>query len=331
MALNGIKAPTLSDLAKRLDPKGKVDIIVEMLSETNEILEDMPFVEGNLPTGHKTIVRTGLPAASWRKLNYGVPQSKSATQPVIDTCGMLEAYAEIDKSLADLNGNKAAFRLSEDRAFLEAMNQEMAVTLFYGDTGKTPEKFLGLSPRFNTRNPAKAKTAENIIDAGGVAANSLTSAWLVAWGDQTVHGIYPKGTKAGFQHEDLGQVTLNDEVGGRYEGYRTHYKWDIGLTVRDWRYVVRVANIDLATVKDEDLIEVMVRAVETLPNHKLGKPVIYVNRQLRTRLRNAFRRGGNVNLSLAEVGGKQVIAFDEVPVKLCDALTNVEAQILGNP
>ena len=327
MALNGIKAPTLSDLAKRLDPKGKVDIIAEMLCDTNEILEDMPFVEGNLPTGHKTIVRTGLPAASWRKLNYGVPQSKSTTQPVIDTCGMLEAYAEIDKSLADLNGNKAAFRLSEDRAFLEAMNQEMATTLFYGDTGKTPEKFLGLTPRFNTLNSAKAKTAKNVINAQGTNPASLTSAWLVAWGDQTVHGIYPKGSKAGFQHEDLGQVTLTDTAGGRYEGYRTHYKWDLGLTVRDWRYVVRVANIDLDAISDEALIEAMVQAVETPPNHKMGNSVIYANRALRTRLRNAFRRGQNVNLSLNEAGGKQVLSFDEVPVKLCDAITTTEAVV----
>ncbi len=34
-------------------------------------------------------------------------------------CGMLETYSEIDKALADLNGNTAAYRLSEDRAFLE--------------------------------------------------------------------------------------------------------------------------------------------------------------------------------------------------------------------
>ncbi|UQZ90841.1 hypothetical protein C4J81_17150 [Deltaproteobacteria bacterium Smac51] len=329
MPLVGVKFPTLGDVAKRTDPNGKIDVIVEMLTQTNEILEDMPFIEGNLPTGHKTIVRTGLPTASWRKLNYGVPQSKSMTQPVIDTCGMLEAYAEIDKDLADLNGNTAAFRLSEDRAFLEAMNQQMAETLFYGDTAKHPERFLGLSPRYSTLNKNRAKTAENIIDAGGTAANALTSAFLVCWGEQTAHGIYPKGSKAGFQHTDKGQVTLEDAEGGKYEGYRTHYKWDIGLTVRDWRYIVRLANIDLKTVTDEDLIEYMVAAVETLPDQKMGRPVFYMNRQLRTRLRNAFRRGTNVNLSLGEVGGKHVISFDEIPVKRCDSLVNTEARVIA--
>ena len=49
---------------------------------------------------------------------------------VTDSIGMLETYAEVDKSLADLNGNTDEFRLSEDRAFIEAMNQAMAQTLF---------------------------------------------------------------------------------------------------------------------------------------------------------------------------------------------------------
>ena len=127
--------PTLADVIKRTEPgvnggPGKIATIVEMLTETNEILQDMTYVEGNLPTGHKTTIRTGLPSAAWRMLNYGVQPSKSDTAQITDACGMLEAYAEVDKALVELNGNAAAFRLSEDRAFLEAMNQEMASTLF---------------------------------------------------------------------------------------------------------------------------------------------------------------------------------------------------------
>lgn len=329
MATVGTQAATLTDIAKRLDANGKIDTIVEMLNETNEILDDMKFVEGNLPTGHKTTMRTGLPQAAWRLLNYGVPQSKSTTQQVMDTCGMLEAYAEVDKSLADLNGNTGAFRLSEDRAFLEAMNQEMARTLFYGDTSKTPERFTGLAPRYSTLDPKKAATAENVIDAGGTAANKLTSIYLVCWGENTIHGIYPKGSKAGFQHTDKGQQTLKDDNGGQYEGYRTHYKWDIGLTLRDWRYVVRVANIDLATITDDQLIEVLIRASEALPDQKLGNPVFYMNKQVRTRLRLARLNKENVRLSFDNVEGKKVMNFDEIPVKRCDAIMNTEARVIA--
>ncbi len=327
MAVIGETVATLGDIAKRLDANGKIDKIVEMLGQTNEILDDMMFKEGNLPTGHKTTIRTGLPSAAWRLLNYGVPQSKSKTQQITDTCGMLEAYAEVDKDLADLNGNTGEFRLSEDRAFLEAMNQEMARTLFYGDTSKNPERFLGLAPRFSGLDKTKAPTAVNVIDAGGTGSN-LTSIWLVCWGDQTVFGIYPKGSKAGFQHNNKGQVTLEDKDGGKYEGYRTHYKWDIGLVVRDWRYVVRIANVDLATITDEKLIEVLIEASELLPDQRLGRAVFYMNRRTRTKLRNAKLNKKNVELTPDNVAGKKVLSFDEIPVKRCDAIELVEKQVV---
>ncbi len=303
---------------------------MELLSETNEVLDDMLFQEGNLPTGHRTTIRTGLPEVAWRLLNYGVPQSKSQTQQITDTCGMLEAYAEMDKALADLNNNTAAFRLSEDQAFLQAMNKAQASTLFYGDTAKHPERFLGLAPRFATLDKTKAATAENVIDAGGTGAD-LTSIWLVAWGANTVFGIYPKGSKAGFQHTDLGEVTLqmtlpNGQV-GQYQGYRTHYKWDIGLVVRDWRYIVRIANIKLSSITDDNLIKFMIQASELLPDEKLGRPVWYMNRSARTRLRLAKTNKSNVQLTPETVEGKKVLTFDGIPVKRCDGITSTESAI----
>lgn len=326
MATIGVQAATLADVAKRLDAAGKVDKITEILTQTNEVLEDMLFVQGNLPTGHKTTIRSGLPEPAWRMLNYGVQPSKSATMQVTDTCGMLEAYAEVDKALADLNGNTSAFRLSEDKALLEAMNQEMARTVFYGNTAQNPERFLGLSPRYAEKDPARAENAVNVLDAGGTGS-ACTSIWLVAWGDSTVHGIYPRGSKAGFQHNDLGEVTLTDAQGGRYQGYRTHYKWDIGLTVRDWRYIVRIANIPAGNLAAAKLLDLMVQASEVLPTKNLGRPVFYMNRQVRTALRMQMVNKANVYLSLADVAGKQVLTFDEIPVRRCDAILNTEAAI----
>ncbi len=138
-----------------------------------------------------------------RLLNYGVQPSKSTTVQVTDSVGMLETYAEVDKSLADLNGNTAEFRLSEDRAFIEAMNQQMAQTLFYGDSSVNPQQFMGLSSRYSSLS---AGNAQNIIDAGGTGTDN-TSIWLVVWGENTVHGIFPKGQKAGIQMEDKGRDT----------------------------------------------------------------------------------------------------------------------------
>jgi hypothetical protein len=323
--------PTLIDVAKRTDPSGKIDTIVELLNLTNEVLDDMTFIEGNLPTGHRTTVRSGLPSATWRRLNYGVQPSKATTVQVTDSCGMLEAYAEVDKALADLNGNTAEFRLSEDRAFIEAMNQTMASTLFYGNTGTDPEKFMGLAPRFNALSGIEC--AQNIIN-GGTNDTDNTSIWLVVWGPNTVHGIYPKGSTAGLSHQDLGEVTLMDSANpaGRYQGYRTHYKWDLGLTVRDWRYVVRIANIEVSDIlKDAssgaDLVDLMVQALEIVPNLSAGRPAFYCNRTISSWLRRQIIKKSNVNLALDTVAGRKVLNFDGVPIRRCDSIVNTESAL----
>lgn len=323
--------PTYIDLANRLDPKDKVAVVIELLEETNEILPDMAVMEGNLITGHQTVVRTGLPDVTWRLLNYGVPNSKSQSKPITDVTGMLEAYAEVDKDLAMLNGNTAAFRMSEDKAFLESMNQQMAETLFYGNVAVDPEKFTGLAPRYSELSVADdTKSGYNIIDAGGTGSDN-TSIWLVVWGDK-VHGIYPKGSTGGWMHEDLGQQTLEDAAGGKFEGFRSHYQWKNGLTVRDWRYVIRIANIDWsATITDTsapDLVKFMIDALEQIPNLGAGRPAFYMRREIRTALRHQIRTDSNVNLTVDTVEGKRVVMFDEIPVRRVDQLLATEARIV---
>src|SRR6266700_4926676 len=175
MAAIGSLALTYADWAKRLEDGYRVANIVELLSQTNEILDDLMVVEGNLPTGHKTTVRTGLPQATWRLLNTGVPNAKSTTAQIIDACGNLETYSVIDKDIADLNGNTLEFRLSEVKAFLEGMSQQVATTLIYGNQSANPERFTGLAPRYSTITASSSQTAVNVIDAGGTTANTQTS------------------------------------------------------------------------------------------------------------------------------------------------------------
>ena len=331
MATLASNNPTLLDVSKRLDPNGKIDSIVELLAAQNEVLQDMTFVEGNLATGHKTTVRTGLPTPTWRKLYGGVQPGKSTTAQVTDACGMLEAYAEVDKALADLNGNTAAFRLSEDAAHIEGMAQEHAQTLFYGNEGSEPEAFTGLAPRYNSLS---AQNSDNIIDAFSGSGGDLTSIWLCVWGNQTGHGIYPKGSLAGLQMTDKGQVTIEnvDGAGGRMEGYRTHYRMDAGLSIRDWRYFVRVANIDISELNTlantKNLITWMIQASERIPALGKGRACFYLNRGLREKLRLGILEKISSNLTWETVEGKRVMTFDDIPVRRTDALINTETRVV---
>lgn len=333
----GQTALTLLDWAKRLDPNGKVDKVVEILSVQNEMLDDMLWLEGNLPTGHKTTIRTGLPNVAWRQLYQGVQPSKSTTKQVTDTCGMLEAYSEIDVELAKLNGNTPEFRLSEDKPFLEAINIEQGRTAIYGDVETNPEKFVGLAPRYNTVNPATAATAANVIDAGGTGSDN-TSIWLVVWGDNTVHGIFPKGSKAGIEHEDLGQQTAIDPGNnGYFQVYRGHYIWKCGLVVRDWRYVVRICNIDVSDLNtagdntgdvSANLMKHMVWAYNKIPNIRAGKAAWYANKEVKSALDVKALGKANLMLTYERLqDGVPLTSFMGVPIRRCDVILNTEARL----
>lgn len=326
--------PTLADVAKRTDPSGGIDGIVELLTQDNEVLLDMIWVEGNLPTGHRTTIRSGLPTPTWRKLYGGVQPSKSTTVQITESCGSLESYAEVDKAVADLNGNTKAFRLSEEKAFLESMSQEMAATLLYGNDAIDNAKFTGLSARFSS---LAAESGQNIIDAGGTGSDN-TSIWLVGWGQNTIAGIYPKGQMGGLEHKDLGEVTVEnaDGAGGRMQAYRSYYKWQCGIAVRDWRYVVRIANIDvsdLSTGADpvaarKRLVDHMVKATELIQSVTNCKPAFYMNRTVRSALRQGILDKISNNLNWENVGGNMVLMFDEVPVRRVDRILNTEARVV---
>lgn len=331
---------TLVDWAKRIDPDGRVPVVAELLSQSNEILQDCMFKEGNLPTGERVVIRTGLPTVYWRALNQGIPSSKSTTVQVDEACGMLEARSEVDKDLAMLNGNTAQFRLSEDSAFLEAMNQAQASCLFYGNPGYDPKQFLGLAPRYS--DLSGPNNAQNIISAGGSDATTNTSIYLVVWGDNTVYCPFPKGSKAGLIHEDLGEQTVYNSDGTRMQALSTRYQWKNGLVVKDWRYVVRICNIDTAALMAQTgtqaitaatiIVKLMARALDRIPNMAMGRAAFYMNRTVHSGLQLMAMDKNQYVLSiqkgLSEFGTPMAWTdFLGIPLRKVDAICNTEAVV----
>lgn len=333
MAVIGNNILTLLDWAKRIDPDGAIPEIVELLAQTNEILLDMLWMEGNLPTGHRTTVRTGLPSVFFRLLNQGVQPSKSTTAQIDEAIGILEAWSEVDLEIAALNGNTAAFRLSEAQAFIEAMNIQMSSTIFYGNSAVNPEQFTGLSPRYSAISGAA--NGSNIVSGGG-AASVNSSVWLVAWGAQTCHGIFPKGSQAGVAHKDHGEQTVETQaqIGGtRMRAFQDQWIWKAGIALKDWRYVVRGANIDttnlVAQTAAADLVKQMIKMTHRIPFAKLGKPVLYMNRTvfefLDIQRRDDVQAGGQLNFEV--VDGQRTPFFRGIPIRICDALLQTEATV----
>lgn len=320
---------TLADLAKRQKKDGSIDKIVELLSAQFSFLNYLPWVASNDGTGHKTTVRSGLPKGTWRNLNYGVQPEKSTTVQIRDVTGMLESYAVVDKALVSISKDKTGFMLSEHKAYIEGMSQTMATQMIYGDATVDPEKITGLAPRYSSKT---AENGVNIIDAGGTGSDN-TSIWILCLGEDTIHGIYPDGTVGGLKVGATKEETLTDAAGGLYEGYRTHYSWFAGLTVRDWRYGVRIANIDVSDLTKNattgaDLVDLIVQGIEMLPDEASGRMVILCNRTIRSMLRRQISNKDNVWLSMDEVGGKKVLSFDLIPVERVTAILNTEARVV---
>lgn len=339
---------TQLDWAKRLDPNGSTSAVAEILSKSSPMVRDMLWKEGNLPTGHRAAIRTGLPSATWRRFNQGVPRAKSTSAQIDFGMGMLEIYSEVDKSLADLNGNTAPFRLSEAKAFIEGMTQQMEDQVLYG-TVSNPAAFMGIAPQLSTMVAANANSAVNVIDGGGSSTDN-TSIYLVGWGGETVFGIFPKGSKAGLQHQDLGEQTLLDQTDStrQFQGYRDHYKWDAGLVVKDWRFIARAANIDvsdLAGSSPANVARLFTRLIYKLPSlagsmvdegGETGetfsgvKPIFYANRAVLTWASIQAQEKTNMGFTTTKSAqGGPVTEFWGIPIHLSDHILNTEAEVPG--
>jgi hypothetical protein len=346
MAVIGNTALTLADWAKRVDDDGRMATVVDLLSQTNQMMDDMLWVEGNQTSGHKTTVRTGLPQGTWRQLYQGVQPSKSTTAQITEACGNLEGYSELDKDLADLNGNTAEFRLSEESGFYEGMTQQVQSAFLYANSLNTPAQIMGLAPRYNTVNVANAQSANNVIDMGGTGSTNC-SIWVVGWGPNSVHGIFPKGKIAGLQMVDLGDDVKVLSDGSMFRVYRSHFKWECGLAVRDWRYVVRMCNIDVTLLNGSsaaNLINGLTSAFHRFPTAPAStriatdptKPsgvfgatrfAIYCNRQVAAALDRQAMNKTNMLLRIDEWDGQPVTTFRGVPIRVVDRLLSTEARI----
>jgi len=326
MATIGTDLPNMSDLMKGLDPDGAVATVVEALTKRNPVLEDMVVKEGNLTTGHRVTTRVGLPSVGWRRYNEGVAISKGKKGQYDEACGQLEGMSAVDVKLARLGGNEAAFRASEDMAFVQSMNNELSTGVFYHSTKTAPEKFMGLSPRLDsTTGPWGGQI---VFSTAGANGNDNASLWLVCWGPESVYGIYPKGTQGGLVPDDLGKQLWDDGSGKKYRAWVTHWSWDFGLVVQDARQLVRIGNIDLGQIaaNTDELVDAAISAYYRIFDPQIGRLVFYTNRTVATYLhKQAKNATKNSTLSIETVAGRPITSLLGIPIHVTDALGSTEA------
>lgn len=322
----------LIDVYKQKDPKGQVVPVIEILNEMNPVLDDAVAVECNNGTKHMHTVRGGLPSVTWGKLYQGIPNDKAHTVQVEDTTGFVEGRSTVDVRLLALSKNPGAIRLNEATAYLEAISQEIADKVFYGNTASDPEQFMGLAPRFNSLSAANGN---QIIDAGGTGSDN-TSIWFVTWGDRQCQLLYPEGTQAGVKREDHGKQRVLDSNGNAYYAMEETFTWHVGLAVKDWRYVARIANIDVSDMEagTVDLYKFMRKAYWALQSRRVagGKQCIYCSRSVMEALdalgTNAGSTDNFIRLTSSEVEGKEVLKYRGIPIRETDAILGTEDRVV---
>lgn len=328
--MNIIQNPTLHDVMARLDPNGNEAKVIEIMNQTSDIFDGMVFTEANSITSHRTTVRSGLPDATWRKLYQGVQPSKSTVDSVDEPICMLSALSLVDSKLLNLySSDKARWRLSEEVPFIQSLRRKVQECLFSDSV--ISDGFVGFAQRFNSLS---AENSRNIVNAGGTG-NTNTSIWLVLWSEQTATMIYPRNSQAGISAKDMGESLVDDGkgTGAKFKAQSTMYEWDIGLAVRDWRYVSRICNIDtgkLAKGGDDapNLIELLSRACRRIEDFNIGRPVIYMNRNTAEALDLQHRRDPQSStLDYANTEGKVVTTFRKIPIKVVDEITNTEKEV----
>ncbi len=349
MAALGNNVDTLANWAKSRDPDGSSASIVELLNQSNEVCQDVLWAEGNLPLGNRTSIRVNLPTVSTRQIGEGVSTSSSREAQFDDAMAIIEAWNSVDCKLAEQQGDVGRYRLMRALPYFEAMSQEFAYLFFYGNSAQNPTEFFGLAPRYATMVAATAASAQNVINGGGVGSVNC-SMWLVTHGEKSLTGIFPKGSKAGLVHNDLGkqvEITSAGYPSTQLMVYKDQYTWDCGIAVSDWRWNVRICNIDSTNLSTQqgaaDLLDLMVQADYRLPSvsrpaSSTGNPMSeisipgrqswYCNRTVRLALeRQAINKVSN-QLTYETIDGVKQLTFKGIPIKNVDQLTNSEGPVV---
>ena len=337
MAILGAQSLTLSDWKKRVAPDGAIDFIIEALENSNPIIQDIVWKEGNLPTGNRTTVRSSIPTPSVRRINQGVNSHKSTTRQVQDTCIILEDRSVVDIEAIALAPDKEQFRRSEDAAFVAGFSDAVASNIFYGNTEDTLDQFNGLAMRYNVIGGEKNDAGYQVVAGGTANADGKnTSAWFVGWGSHATTGIFPKNSQAGLKMRDLGEMAVQDAEGRPYQALATLFTWKVGMAVQDIRANAAVRNIDaaklgsLTSAAKADLVAQFIHAKNKVRNlqNRDKKVVLYVSDSVYDFFELYLLDKNNVHVTRQDLQGEvPQLYLSGIPIKKCDAITETETAV----
>ena len=333
---------TFTDFARSRDPDGKQAQVYELMQQVLPCIEDAPAYPSNDLVGERVTYRRVLPSVGTAKINKGVARSKSATDQRVDSIGFWAGRSEVDRRLKDIWSGAAyvAKRKSEDRAFEEALAQEVANAMFYGDIRTDEASFDGLATRMGTLNPGTSRTtsqvwshADNPAGAGqAVVGSDGCSIYVVDWSEDTCHLIYPQNAEGGLMMRDLLDQPALDLDGLPFQADVSTYDWYVGVTVKDPRHIARLANIDLSdsrldTPLQGKIIDSLERMLSYMPPKAGANRVLYCPIGLLSGFQKQARSFSNQALTIRDYLGKPEVHFWDNPIRAVEQLSITESTV----
>lgn len=330
---------TSSDAAARFVMPKRV------LDRMTPLVRMIPLKSSNNILSNIATRTDSLPVASTRRFNEGILATASHNAPINDPIALFEDYSEVDKDLWEIQNDPNAWRSDQDMNHMEGLFQLMESMLFYGSLNVNAGGFNGLATRFNnlTSKPnGDSSWVPNVWDGGSTTASSVTSAWMIEFGDDSVYGIYPPNSPAGLNVRDLGETTKETSVATtatsgtyKYQVLRTMLRWYLGIQIADERCVQRIANINPTALAGNNFDEnIFIEAKNWLPRGgEAPGTVILVNRALKTqidiravsqKINTYFTPPSNGTM---DVFGKAVTRFQNIPIYVAEKILSTETVV----
>ncbi|MBP2638218.1 MAG: hypothetical protein H6Q72_4125 [Firmicutes bacterium] len=316
---------TWKDYASQKDANGMAAKVIDILAERNDIIDDMFVVPGNKEYGLQTTQQATDPTVTIRGVNEGATGTKGTFKQLKVEAALFTALGLVDKELVNAAEDKAGFRANVNRPYIGAMGKKLAYQLFKGSKADDAQAFNGLETFYSSTS--KEDFGDYVLTADGTGTDNR-SIWLIDWGEDSCCAFYPKNTEVGLQHKDYGEELIKLDDGSYWPAYRDLWEWRAGIAVRNYKKVIRIANIDASALSaagqtsdtSADLLNLMIEAIETIPDLS-PRARFYTGRKVKTAFVKKAINKTNAFLTMEEMANKRVSpAFLGVPIRLCEVL-----------
>jgi hypothetical protein len=218
---------------------------------------------------------------------------------------------------------------------MKGMGLTQARTILYGNFQRDKAEFDGL---FTRRNSLKYRMPDGslidspyVFDAGGTGS-SLTSVYLVAFGQENLSMIYPRGSggSVGVSREDMtgpeGRlITDPRQAGKEYRVYTEFFKAQYGIVVKNPAALIRIANIP-ASMTGDAIVDKILEAGYSMVSGA-STYCMYSNKDIMIKIDKAARDKGNVVYYAEDPWGRKITYVRDFRCRRMDVITNNEAQV----